>query len=83
MLLFMRTTVRLDDTLLKEVKRFATENNQTLTSVIEEALKEKLARREVAKERKPFRLITAKGRLRPGINISDNAAVRDIMDGVS
>jgi predicted transcriptional regulator len=79
----MRTTVRLDDTLLKEVKRFAIENNQTLTSVIEEALKEKLARREVAKEQKPFRLITAKGRLRPGINISDNTAVRDIMDGVA
>jgi predicted transcriptional regulator len=79
----MRTTIRLDDALLKEVKRFATENNQTLTSVIEEALREKLARRKAALERKPFKLITAKGRLRPGIDISDNAAVRDVMDGLA
>lgn len=41
----MRTTIRLDDELLREAKRLAAETNQTLTAVIEEALRERLARR--------------------------------------
>jgi predicted transcriptional regulator len=42
----MRTTVRLDDALTKGVKKYAAERSLTLTAVIEEALKEKLARQE-------------------------------------
>lgn len=74
----MRTTIRLDDTLLKQVKRYALEHDTTFTAVVEEALKDKLAKAS----RKPFKLVTAKGKEQPGVNISDNAALRDLMDGL-
>lgn len=41
----MRTTVRLDERLLSEVKKYAAESGRTLTSILEDALRETLARR--------------------------------------
>jgi predicted transcriptional regulator len=79
----MRTTVRLNDALLQEAKRYAAETNRTLTSVIEEALQEKLAKRDTSTEDKPFKLITAKGRLQPGVDLDNNAALLDVMEGRS
>ena len=75
----MRTTIRLDDTLLKEVKRYALEHDTTFTAVVEEALKDKLAQTTLPK---PFELITYKGKELPGVDISNNAALRDLMDGL-
>jgi hypothetical protein len=40
----MRTTIRLDDDLLLEIKQLAARSGKTLTSVIEDALREMLAR---------------------------------------
>lgn len=45
----MRTTIRLDDALLLEVKREAAETGMTLTAVIEESLRERLARRATSR----------------------------------
>ena len=39
----MRTTIRMDDHLLSEVKQFAARTGKTLTAVIEEAVRETLA----------------------------------------
>ncbi len=77
MLIHMRTTVRLDDTLLKEAKRYALEHDTTFTALVEEALKEKLARQEA---RKPFNLITVEGRLLPGVNLDSNAELLERME---
>lgn len=41
----MRTTIRLDEKLLKEAKRQAAESGMTLTAIIEDSLRERLARR--------------------------------------
>jgi predicted transcriptional regulator len=41
----MRTTVRLDEHLLSEVKKYAAETGRTLISVLEDALRDTLARR--------------------------------------
>jgi hypothetical protein len=74
----------LDETLLKEVKHFATERGGTLTSIIEEALREKLARRETFKARAPFepKVFKGKGRgLKPGVDLDDNSALLDLMEG--
>jgi hypothetical protein len=80
----MRTTVRLNDTLLKDVKRLAAEKDTTLTALIEEALREKLARQAVHGERKPFKLRTFDGGgVQPGVDLDNNALVRDIMDGLA
>lgn len=78
----MRTTVRLNDDLLKEVRRYAAERNTTMTRIIEEALREKLARKSGA-TRQRFTLPTFNGGgLQPGVNLDDNAGTRDIMDGL-
>ena len=79
----MRTTVRLSDELLKEIKRYAAERNLTMTRVVEEALREKLARKSGHKRRR-FELPTFNGGwLQPGVNLDDNAGTRDIMDGLA
>ena len=76
----MRTTVRLDDQLLTEAKLLAASTGRTLTSVIEDALREMLARRRTASRRAPIRLITVPGRLQPGIDLDDSAALLEIME---
>jgi hypothetical protein len=77
----MRTTVRLDDALLKEAKVRAAEQGITLTQLIDESLRERLAARPRQGKAKPFRLTTyGRGGTRPGVNLDDNRATRDLMD---
>ncbi|MET0167570.1 MAG: ribbon-helix-helix protein, CopG family [Vicinamibacterales bacterium] len=77
----MRTTVRLDERLLAEVKKYAAESGRTLTSVLEDALRETLARRRSGVKRKPVRLKTARGEgLRPGVDLDDTASLLDLME---
>jgi catechol 2,3-dioxygenase-like lactoylglutathione lyase family enzyme len=65
----MRTTVRLDEHLLSEVKKYAADSGRTLTSVLEDALRDMLARRTAQARRKPVRLRTYKGAgTQPGID---------------
>jgi hypothetical protein len=79
----MRTTVRLDDDLLREAKSLAATTGRTLTQVIEDALRETLARRAAAKTRPHVRLRTFKGEgLQPGIDLDNSAALWDLMDGL-
>lgn len=42
----MRTTVRINDQLLAEAKQYAAQTEQTLTAIIEEALRQMLARQQ-------------------------------------
>lgn len=80
MLLCMRTTIRLDDHLLRAAKQHAAERGTTLTAVIEDALRELLARREPI-DRTPFRLVAfGKGGLRPGVDLDDSASLLDLME---
>jgi hypothetical protein len=77
----MRTTVRLDDNLLKAAKVHAAEQGITLTQLIDESLRERLVARPRRKSTEPFRLTTyGKGGARPGVNLEDNRATRDLMD---
>ncbi len=77
----MRTTVRLDERLLREAKRLAAESGQTLTSILEDALREMLARRRAGQRSKPVRLKTVKGGgVQPGVDLDDSAALLDYMD---
>lgn len=80
MLRCMRTTIRLDDDLLRAAKEYAAERGTTMTAVIEDALRELLARRE-RQDRKPFQLVTfGEGGLRPGVDLDDSAALLDLME---
>lgn len=77
----MRTTIRLDDELLAEAKEFAARTRRSLNSVIEDALREALARRRHPSARKPVELTTFRGNgLRPGVDLDDTAELYDLMD---
>lgn len=77
----MRTTVSIDDDLLHAAKRVALAERRSLSSVVEEAMRALLARREAAPAAEPFVLDTFDGgRYRPGVDIADNARVLDLMD---
>lgn len=78
-----RTTIRLDDQLLKDAKRLALETGRTLTAVMEEALRAALAHSTKKTRRRRVNLPVDRsgGRLMPGVNLDHNASVRDIMDG--
>ena len=77
----MRTTVRLDEHLLAQAKRYAAESGRTLTAVLEEALRESLARRNVRTKSKPVRLKTVKGGgVRAHVDLDDSASLLDLME---
>ena len=78
----MRTTIRLNDRLLQEAKRLARRTKRTLTAVIDEALREKLARARPRPRRDLSPLPTFRGRgLQPGVDLDDTAALLDLMEG--
>lgn len=77
----MRTTVRLDQHLLLEAKKLAAESGRTLTAVIEDALRDTLARRTPQRKRARVHLKTFKGDgLWPGVDLDDSAALLDTME---
>ena len=77
----MRTTVRLDDRLLADARRYAAQSGRTLTSLIDEGLRDLLARRAAPLPAGRITLPTGgSGGLRPGVSIDSNAALLDVMD---
>jgi hypothetical protein len=76
----VRTTIRLDDELLSEVKALAARTGRTLTKVIEDALRQSLAQR-AGDAGGPIRLPTFGGRgVRPGVDLDDSAGLFDVME---
>jgi len=77
----MRTTVRLDERLLREAKEFAARERRTLTAVIDDALRQLLARTAVPRgQRRSVQLVTFRGAgVRPGADLDDSAALADLM----
>lgn len=76
----MRTTVRLDDAILAEAKSLAARTNRSLTQVIEDSLRETLARRK-DEGRPPVELpVMRGGRLRPGVNLDSMSDLLDTME---
>ena len=77
----MRTTIRLDDELLASTKQLALQTGRTLTAVIEDALREVLARHQNQKKKDRVRLTTVKGKgLLPGVDLDDAASLVDLME---
>ncbi len=73
--------MRLDAELLHEVKRLAAEDCTTLTALLEQALREMLARRRQSPPRPRVPLPTYAGRgLQPGVDLDDTAALLDLVD---
>jgi hypothetical protein len=76
----MRTTVKIDDSLLVEAKTRAARSGRTLNEVFEDALREAFARREGAGRRVDLPVFQG-GRVVPGVDLDDSAALLDLMDG--
>lgn len=76
-----RTTVRLPEDLMREVKKVAAETDRTMTSVIEDALREHLNRRhEVATTSTVELPEDGEGGLLPGVTLDDNRALQELLD---
>lgn len=77
----MRTTIRIDDELLKEAKTVAAASGTTLTEVVETALRENLHRRVAARSRQKLTLPThGGGQFQAGVDLDDSAGLLDLMD---
>lgn len=77
----MRTTIRIDDELLRQVKQLAARRGKSLNTVIEDALREVLACQQKSGKREPVRLLTFSGNgLLPGVDLDDTAALLDLME---
>ena len=79
----MKTTVDIDDALLKAVKARAGDEHRTLKEVFEQALHEYLSSPSGARTDAPP-IPTFRGRgVQPGVDLTDNAALLAIMDAES
>ena len=77
----MRTTIRLNARLLAEAKRHAAETGRTFTALVEDALREALARRHRRAPARPIDLKTVAGSgLQPGVDLDDSAALVELME---
>jgi predicted transcriptional regulator len=77
----MKTTLKLDDQLMRTLKRRAAETGRTMTELVEEALRELLDRRPRPDEAREFRWVPVRGKLRPGIDLNDRDSPLDAMEG--
>lgn len=81
----MRTTIRMQDQLLREAKKRAAQQRKSLTAFIEEAVREKLLNtggKDAAESAPTYELLTFKGEgTRPGIDLDNSASLYDVMDG--
>ena len=76
----MRTTIRLDETLLRRAKAAAAERGTSLNDLIADAVRAALSPRS-ASPQSSVELPTFKGRgLQPGVDLDDTSALIDLMD---
>lgn len=80
MLICMRTTLNLDDNLVREAKRIAAEKGLTLTAVIQDSL------RAIVAAHKPKKTVAIPTFLGDGVflgvDLNSNSNLLDIMDGI-
>jgi plasmid stability protein len=75
----MRTTIRIDDELYREVKARAARSGRTVAAVLEDAVRRGLAPSERRAGGRYRVRAAGKGGLHPGVDLSSNAAVAEVM----
>jgi hypothetical protein len=77
----MQTTIQLDDTLLAQATKLASEKGCDLSRLIEETLRDKIAPSLPFVPQPPFHLTTVGGDgVRPGIDLNNSAALLASME---
>jgi predicted transcriptional regulator len=80
----MRTTIRINDELLKKAKIRAAETDRSLTEVIEDALRRELDQVDADSEPQKVTVPTAgEGGVQPGVDLDDTSSLLDKMEGIS
>ena len=79
----MRTTVRLPEELMRQVKAEAARRGETVTAHIERGLRLVLSAsgRSTRRRRVALPVSRARGGLQPGIDLDDSGAVLDALEG--
>ncbi|HYU48545.1 MAG TPA: ribbon-helix-helix domain-containing protein [Candidatus Limnocylindria bacterium] len=71
----------LDNDLLRQAKQMAAATGRTLNAVIEDALRQALARSGESGERPPVEITTFRGNgVQPGVDLDDSAALLEVME---
>lgn len=80
MLICMRTTLNIDDDLMRLVKKHAAETDRTISAIIETALRYLIEHEQRTDQ--PFRLRwkTVRGGLQAGVDLTDRDALIDHME---
>ena len=81
MLICIRTTLNLDDGLLREVKQRAAQTGRTMTEMVEAALRELLERESRPAPAHRLRWVTVRGRSQPDLDLTDRDALLNRMEG--
>ena len=79
----MRTTLNINDTLLKKAKKCSIERNCSLGEIVDEALRLSLVtqkKSDTAAIARPLKTFAGSG-IQPGIDLNNNASVLEAMDG--
>jgi hypothetical protein len=76
----MRTTVDLPDELLAQLKVVAIASKCTLTQVIQDAVRESMARRKRRPTTRCELPVFGEGGVLPGVDLDDTSALMDVMD---
>lgn len=77
----MRTTLDIDDHLLKTAKKAAADRGVPLRQVVEEGLSLLMRQPKHTGRRRPLRWKTTRGPTLPGVDFTDRDRLYDLMDG--
>lgn len=78
MVVGMKTTLNLDDELMREVREEAAARGTTMTSIVEDALRDRL--RHAGTEKYVWRPVVVRGTRPPDIDPADRAALYELLD---
>jgi Arc/MetJ family transcription regulator len=76
----VRTTIRIDDALYREVKQRAATSGRTVAAILEDAVRRGLNPTDHALRDRFTVRTTGAGGLRPGVDLSSNAALAEALD---
>jgi len=76
----MRTTLTIDDELMRKLKKKAAESGKTITKVVEEALRKEIAGEAPKQSGFQLKWLTVAGRVRPGVDLADRDSLYHVME---